>query len=103
MNRQEYLNNKVKQIKESGGRIKVYHGRVFINNEGNIIDICNKRDFSKNINNDGRVSSFGGFTIVTIVEPNGNTKEGKYNVKSKQQFNRKLGYQNALVSALNNK
>ena len=104
----------IQELKEDGFQVRVYHGRVFTDTNGHIYtdengtpDVMNKKEFNdlklvfdRACEEHGMIiSSFGGFTKVTISK---NNKEftGKYNVPKGKQFNRKLGFQIAFGKAL---
>lgn len=97
------MNNKVKELKQQGCRVDVYHGRVFVEKINTKIKLfMSRNDFekqSKELKNNFQLDNRGGFTKVTIVTKDGKTSTGKFNVQSGKQFDRRFGLNTALKEA----
>ena len=88
----------VEQLRKAGYKVRVYHGRSYYDMFGREY-IMSKREFENQEDVLATISSYGGFTSVEITTPDGQTLKGKFNVRSGEQFNRKLGLKAAIGRA----
>ncbi len=89
----------VEELRKEGYKVRVYHARKFMG----WWDLMSKKEFKSLYPNHTlslHLDSFGGFTKVEVTCPHGPTFVGKYNIKSGEQFNRKLGLTVAIGRAL---
>ena len=96
--------NKLKELKGSGYKISVYHGRLFNNNSSSSKLILNQKEASELLNKGENLTlnNHGGFTLVEITSTDGRVFSGKESVKAGNQFNRKLGFHRAFSKAVKN-
>lgn len=106
----------IKELKEQGFRVDIYHGRKFVFNslkvkQDNEILITtgedlfmSRRDFKNaenKIKDSYSLSNQGGFTMLTLTK-DGKELKGKFNVPSGSQFNRRVALDSAINKALGN-
>lgn len=113
MQKEKFSTPTVEELRKNGYKVRVYHGRIFINDLYDSV-IMSKREMDEKIITEEHVwnvgyqlSDKGGFTRVEISVPTFEGGEwpllvGKYNVPAGHQFNRKLGLKVAIGRALKN-
>lgn len=95
----------IKELKEKGYFVEVYHGRVHTLNGYDIkhgnFEIMSRREAKLNgLTDTHTVFCKGGFTYLRLVTPDGVEVTGKCNFSNNRHFNRKLGLNIAIGRAL---